>query len=105
MITIIISIISSSSVSVSVSNSRLYSELPSRVGEDAASFSLETQSIKSWGIFSAAVATVLSLVFYVWIYDGGLQWGTEFKNYIEDIANGDSTQPLIFNHLFFFYPS
>ena len=79
------------------SKSKLYSDLSTKdlVGEDAASFSLDSQSLKSWGIFSAAVATVLSFVFYVWIYDGGLQWGTEFKNYMEDLAHGDSTLTIV----------
>jgi hypothetical protein len=38
---------------------------------------------------------VLSFVFYEWIYDGGLQWGTEFKNYIEALSNGDTTLKIV----------
>jgi zeta-carotene isomerase len=38
-----------------------------------------------------AVATVLSILFYVWVYDGGLQWGNQFKDLMEGLAGGDTT--------------
>ena len=61
------------------------------IGEDAAAFSLEEQSSDSWKKFSAAVATVLGFLFYVWIYDGGPRWGDAFKEIVESVAGGDST--------------
>ncbi|GBG73888.1 hypothetical protein CBR_g17600 [Chara braunii] len=49
------------------------------VGEDAAVFSLETQSLKSWGIFSTILATVLAVTYYVWIDSNvGLGYGGKF---------------------------
>lgn len=73
----------------------------SLVGEDAAQFSLGDQSLKSWGIFGAAVATVLSFVFYVWIWDNGLQWGEVFKETMENLAQQDSTLAITYMLAFF----
>ena len=63
------------------------------IGEDAAAFSLEEQSLKSWGIFTAAVATVLSIIFVGWVYegDGGLHLGNVYKDWMEGMAGGEST--------------
>lgn len=71
------------------------------IGEDAAAFSLEQQSLKSWGIFSAAVATVLGFLFYVWIYDNGLHGGDYFKEIMEGLAGGDSTLTIVYMLGFF----
>jgi len=71
------------------------------VGEDAAAFSLAQQSLKSWGIFGAAVATVLSFIFYVWVYTDGPQWGNEFKSIMEGLAGGDSTLTITYMLGFF----
>jgi hypothetical protein len=59
--------------------------------EDAATFSLEEQKLADWGQFFAAVAGVLGLVFYTWIYPSGLQWGTAFKDSLEAVCGGDTT--------------
>jgi NnrU protein len=79
----------------------LLSEIDGRVGEDAASFSIEQQSVKSWGIFGAAVATVLSFLYYIWIYDNGPQLGNEFKDSIEALANHDTTLAITYMLGFF----
>ena len=61
------------------------------VGEDAGTFSLEEQSLKSWGIFTAAVAAILSSLAYVWVYPEGPQGGEVFKSWMEGLAGGDSS--------------
>ena len=73
------------------------------IGEDAASFSLEQQSAKSWVIFSGAVATVLSIIFFSWIYEGeaGLKLGDSYKDWMESLAGGDSTLTITYMLLFF----
>ena len=71
------------------------------VGEEAATFSLEEQSLKSWVTFGAAVATVLSVLFYAWIYEGGPGLGNLFKETIESLAGGDTTLATIFMNGFF----
>lgn len=65
------------------------------VGEDAATFSLEEQSIKSWGIFIAAVGAVLGSLFYIWIWNIGPQLGDQFKLVMESLAGGDSTTTIV----------
>ena len=77
---------------------QLRSEL---IGEDAAVFSLEQQKLKDWGVFTAAVATVLSFLFYVWIYSGGPQLGDEFKAAMESLAHGDSSWTITYMLGFF----
>ena len=84
-----------------VSNSRLQFSSTPLDGEDAAVFSLEQQKLKSWGIFSAAVATVLGFLYYVWLWDSGLQWGDQYKEIMESFAGGDSTLTITFMLLFF----
>ena len=64
-------------------------------GEDAANFVLEQQDADKWKKFTAAVAVVLSFIFYVWIYNGGPQWGLQYKDYMESISNGDSTTVIV----------
>lgn len=71
------------------------------VGEEAAKFSLEEQSLKSWVTFGAAVATVLSVLFYAWIYEGGPGLGNSFKETIESIAGGDTVLSTIYMNGFF----
>ncbi len=41
------------------------SEAPSLVGEDAAAFALEKQSVKSWGLFFFLLTTVLGALYVV----------------------------------------
>lgn len=71
------------------------------VGEDAAAFSLSDQSIKAWGTFGAAVATVLGFLFYVWIYDNGPHGGDQFLQLMESLAGGDSTLTITYMLGFF----
>ena len=71
------------------------------VGEDAATFSLEQQTVKAWGIFAGAVATVLGFLFYVWLFDGGPRGGDEFKRVMEGLAGGDSTLTITYMLAFF----
>ena len=71
------------------------------IGEDAAAFSLENQTLKAWGIFGAAVATVLGFLFYVWIYEGGPHGGDAFKAWMESLAGGDSTLAITYMLGFF----
>eukprot|EP01041_Mallomonas_annulata_P009365 gene9365-19421_t len=65
------------------------------VGEDAATFSLEEQKLKSWQIFGAAVSAVLGSLFYLWLWDGGPQLGNQFVQSLESVAFGDSTLTII----------
>lgn len=37
------------------------------IGEDAAVFSFESQSSKSWGAFLAVLGTVLTALYYLWL--------------------------------------
>lgn len=71
------------------------------VGEDAATFSLEQQTIKAWGTFAGAVATVLGFLFYVWLYDAGPRGGDEFKRVMEELAGGDTTLTITYMLSFF----
>ncbi|KXZ44175.1 hypothetical protein GPECTOR_71g536 [Gonium pectorale] len=43
---------------------------PQLVGEDAASFDLEKQSLQSWGLFVALLSVVLGALYVVWIQPG-----------------------------------
>lgn len=61
------------------------------IGEDAGTFSLSEQKLESWLTFLVAVGGVMGTVFYTWIYSDGLQWGTQFKDIIENAAGGDTT--------------
>lgn len=45
-------------------------DLPARVGEDAAAFSFEQQSLKSWGVFFGLLTTVMGALYLVWIQPG-----------------------------------
>ena len=76
-------------------------DLTSFKGEDAANFVLEQQDADKWKKFTAAVAVVLSFVFYVWIYNGGPQWGLQYKDYLENISNGDTTTVIVLMLSFF----
>ena len=42
-------------------------EADALIGEDAATFSLESQSSEAWYIFAAAVSTVLAALYVLWI--------------------------------------
>lgn len=66
------------------------------VGEEAATFSLESQSLKDWGIFGAAVSGMLGFIFYIWIYGGGPQLGVSFVDWVEQLANGDSSYAITY---------
>lgn len=37
------------------------------IGEDAAVFSFENQSLKSWAAFLAVLGTVLTALYYLWL--------------------------------------
>ena len=66
------------------------------VGEDAALFQMQSQSAKTWGSFVVAVSSVLSTVYFAWIYPEGPQWGNHFKDTIESMAGGDSTLSIVY---------
>lgn len=70
-------------------------------GEDAAVFTLQQQSVRSWATFTAAVAAVLSFLFYVWVWDSGLQWGDQYLSFMEVLAGNDST--LVITYLLAFF--
>ena len=78
-----------------------FQERADLIGEEAATFSLEKQSLKSWGIFAAAVSAVLGSLFYLWIWGGGPQLGDEFKLIMESLAGGDSTLTIVYMLGFF----
>lgn len=71
------------------------------IGEDAAQFSLKEQSVDSWKTFLVAVGGVMSFVFYTWVYDGGPQLGTQYRDLMEGLAGGDSTLAITFMLGFF----
>jgi zeta-carotene isomerase len=71
------------------------------IGEDAARFSLAEQSLQAWGQFLVAVSGVLALIFYAWVYDGGLHWGDQYKDIMEGLAGGDSTLTITYMLGFF----
>ena len=59
------------------------------IGEDAAAFSLSAQSSRSWTIFSAAVATVLTALYVFWIRaDTG--YSDDFVALLEGLCGGNS---------------
>eukprot|EP01035_Chromulina_nebulosa_P017538 gene17538-23100_t len=76
-------------------------QIDALIGDDAAKFNLSEQSIKSWVVFSGAVATVLGFLFGVWIWDSGPQLGNQFKDITESLANGDSTLTIVYMLGFF----
>ncbi|CAM9439277.1 unnamed protein product [Pylaiella littoralis] len=60
------------------------------VGEDAAVFSFQEQSLKSWGSFLAVLGTVLTALYYLWLNpDTG--YGDDFVRFLERAAGGDTT--------------
>lgn len=71
------------------------------VGEDAAAFNLRDQKLASWAQFTVAVSSVLGVLYYVWLYDGGPQLGDQFKLLMENVAGGDSTLTITYMLLFF----
>ena len=73
----------------------------SLVGEDAAAFSLEEQSIMSWAQFVAAGSVVLGGIFYSWVYSDGLHWGDQFKDWMESLAGGNTTLAITYMLGFF----
>lgn len=57
----------------------IVAEVAARVGEDAALFNLQDQSVSAWGIFTMLLVTVLAALYVVWISpDGGLA-----KDYVQ----------------------
>ena len=66
------------------------------VGEAAAEFSLDKQSLKSWGIFGAAVSGMLGFLYLVWMYPGGPQLGDAWIKQMVDLAGGDSTYAIAY---------
>ncbi|CAM9319066.1 unnamed protein product, partial [Sphacelaria rigidula] len=58
------------------------------IGEDAAVFSFESQSLKSWGAFLAVLGTVLTALYYLWLNpDTG--YGEILV--LEEVAGGDTS--------------
>ncbi|CAB1119333.1 unnamed protein product [Ectocarpus sp. CCAP 1310/34] len=60
------------------------------VGEDAAVFSFEEQSLKSWGAFLAVLGTVLTALYYLWLKPE-TGYGDDFVRFLEGLSGGDST--------------
>ena len=85
------------------SQQRFYSDLSNGelIGEDAATFDLSQQSLKSWGTFLVAVGGILSFLFYMWIYDQGPMLGDQFKIVMESLAGGDTTLTITYMLAFF----
>lgn len=85
------------------SQQRIYSDLSNGelIGEDAATFDLSQQSLKSWGTFLVAVGGILSFLFYMWIYDQGPMLGNQFKDVMESLAGGDTTLTITYMLAFF----
>ncbi len=65
------------------------------IGEDAAAFSLQKQSIVLWAQFGVAVGSVLGFLYYVWVYNSGPLLGDRFTNAMEYFASGDSTVTIV----------
>ena len=81
----------------------IYSDLSKGdlIGEDAATFNLNEQSLKEWGTFFVAVGGIISFLFYVWIYQDGPLLGDQFKTLMEGLAGGDSTLTITYMLGFF----
>ncbi|KAJ1634504.1 NnrU protein-domain-containing protein, partial [Pavlovales sp. CCMP2436] len=59
------------------------------VGDDAASFSLAAQTVKSWTIFAAAVSAILGALYVFWIRnDTG--YADDFVHGLETLSGGNS---------------
>jgi zeta-carotene isomerase len=71
------------------------------IGEDAATFSLASQSLEKWGTFLVAVGGIISFLFYVWIYGEGPLLGDQFKLLFESLAGGDTTIAITYMLAFF----
>lgn len=64
------------------------------VGEDAAAFSLEQQTVKSWTIFFALLTGVLGLIYAVWIQPGvGL--ADDYLHALESLSNSNPEVTII----------
>lgn len=82
-------------------NSNLDNTVPVQIGDDSAKFSLSEQKLSSWSSFSAAVATILTFLYFIWIDGRGPQLGDAFKNASESLASGDSTLAITYMLGFF----
>ncbi|CAM9230626.1 unnamed protein product [Choristocarpus tenellus] len=60
------------------------------IGEDSAVFSIEEQSLKSWGYFVAVLSTVLTALYFLWI-NPETGFGDDFVRVLENASGGDST--------------
>lgn len=58
---------STNPLAMSVSELEEFQRESGLVGEDAAVFSFEAQSLKSWGAFLAVLGTVLTALYYLWL--------------------------------------
>jgi zeta-carotene isomerase len=63
---------------------------PALIGEDAAAFSFEQQSIRSWAIFGVLVSLVMGGLYLAWISPSGPALGAAYVRAVQD-ACGDSS--------------
>mmetsp|Transcript_25685 Transcript_25685/g.51108 ORF Transcript_25685/g.51108 Transcript_25685/m.51108 type:complete len:370 (-) Transcript_25685:62-1171(-) len=72
------------------------------VGEDAAKFSLEEQSLIEWTKFSVATGTVLAIVAYAWFLPSGPQLGNTFLESVQSTFGTTDPAVTIFGMLMAF---
>lgn len=73
-----------SSLSASTQNNNNDNNNIELIGKDSALFKLNEQNVIEWLKFSAAVATILSVLTYIWILPNGLHGGDIFLSTIQD---------------------
>eukprot|EP00879_Flechtneria_rotunda_P002691 GHRR01002897.1.p1 GENE.GHRR01002897.1~~GHRR01002897.1.p1 ORF type:complete len:366 (+),score=54.74 GHRR01002897.1:444-1541(+) len=64
------------------------------IGEDAAAFDLSKQSLKSWGVFSVLLTTVLGAMYLVWIRPGG-GLAEEYLHALESFTNNNTEATIL----------
>lgn len=64
------------------------------VGEDAAAFEMEQQSLSSWAAFFSLLTGVSALIYVTWIAPG-IGVGEDFVEYLESFANASSEMTML----------
>jgi zeta-carotene isomerase len=70
------------------SSSAVATAPPALIGEDAAAFSFERQSVKSWALFGALVSLVMGALYLVWIRPEGPALGASYVRAVEAACGG-----------------
>ncbi|CAM9176791.1 unnamed protein product [Chrysoparadoxa australica] len=60
------------------------------IGEDAAVFSLEAQTVQAWASFTAVLVTVMTALYFLWI-NNDTGYGDDFVRALESLSGGDTS--------------